>query len=309
MFLRQGRDHAAALRIRVPPGFRPPVRSQAIQVKAHLIVEEGVPYLRYITHQRATIQAVPQRVFWLNSLVEHGRNADPLESITEIRAQVQKSMQIDDDTVDLLMKQLDSKGRFKNSFQNSVLLSGFVAAKAFVMPEDPNDRPHIHLLLKQHPDSSRAIPIDIMNVDNRFGALLSPHFGIRVQASAKMVPSGEEGGEPTLSIRSNYRGVQQADGNAFEHRRWPKWAMADLKEYLNQRKAAQVARATAAAVAAGEIPNPNLATAAVEAGPVPVLDAPPDVDAESAADAEARALGASLMGSSAPEGESTAAAS
>lgn len=270
LLLRQTQDLTKSIPIRVARNFVPPVPWRAIMVTAHLLVTDGVPYFKYVHHISATIQSMPQKLFWLNSLRGAGKDVDPFDSLEKVRADIRKAMQVDDQVIDSMLKQVEANSRFRKAFTNKIVLSGFVGPKAFKPSEQEGGAGYVHLLLQQYPELEAAIPIDITGVDATFGQRLRAHLPVTVFAKAQM--ANDAAGTPAIRILSDWKGVAQAPGSAFAGKKWPQWAIDALRKYHEDRIAGVPAQ------------QPALPRAEPPAEP-PVADTPEDVPPHAPIDA------------------------
>ncbi|MEY2152263.1 hypothetical protein AB7849_15265 [Rhodanobacter sp. 115] len=221
LMLKQAASDSKIIRIKVSPGFRPPSDNQVVEVKCHCFAEGGRVQLHAIRIKRASLVAMPRRAAMLDALRKHGSNYDPFKSPQAIREEIKASLKLDDATVDAIIKQAGAVQGRDSGFVNKLILSGFVGFKGFVQPEEGEERGHVRLMLQQHSNPDRAIPIRILGADARYGQALQSNMPINVVAEARC--STSEAGDPVITIVSDKNNVGRSGEHDFEHRKFPAW--------------------------------------------------------------------------------------
>lgn len=245
LMLKQAASDAKVIRIKVAPGFRQPTDGQVVEVKCHCFAEQGKVQLHAVRIKRASLVAMPRRAAMLDALRKHGANYDPFESPKVIREEIKASLKLDDATVDAIIKQAGAVQGRDSGFINKLILSGFVGFKGFVQPEEGEERGHVRLMLQQHSNPERAIPIRILGADARYGQTLQSNMPINVVAEARCTTG--ENGEPVITIVSDKNNVGRSGAHDFEHRKFPAW-WVDMLTTIH-RKLRQGAAAPAAVAA------------------------------------------------------------
>lgn len=221
--LRQFADEKKAIRIRIPDMFRPPVDNTAVEVKCHVFAQKGEIELHFVRLKRASVTAIPKRHAWLDPLRKRGKDYNPFASMPEIREEIRQSLEMDDALVDSVIRQAQAgnvRGK-SQGFVNKLILSGFIGLKGFMQPKGANEEGHLRLMLQQHANPERAVPIRIYGVDARYGGQLGAAMPVTVVAEARSEVN--ENGHSTIHLRTDGRHVSPGGSQDFEHHTFPAW--------------------------------------------------------------------------------------
>lgn len=221
LLLRQVADEKRAIRIRTSPNFRPPVDNTVIEVKCHCFSDKGTIQLHYVRMKRASISAVSRKAAWLDPLRRRGKDYNPFASTKEIRDEIRDTLHLDDATVSAIIRQANSAPGRDTGFVNKLILSGFVGLKGFIQPTADEQEGHLRLMLQQHANPERAIPIRIRGVDARYGQTLQTNMPLNVVAEARCTIN--ERGEPNIILTTDKNHVGRSGAHDFEHRTFPAW--------------------------------------------------------------------------------------
>ena len=255
--LQQINGLAHAIYITVEPGTRIPKETTPVTVVAHVYGtkrEDGksIVEVRAIDIKKPSSRSMPIELVWNSSLAE-GSTADefqPFKSDGSFKGMIAE--QIDDsessEIADILRVLEATKGRLNTKLgenANVVTLAGFVEGAAIVRATHlggKEQQAYISVLLRQHRDASRAIPIRVYEKPEMLvGILRTIPVGYPVsmvgQVKVKVIPNNDdikEIADSFLYIRTrSLSGVTKGEEIKQEPSWWGEMArriMAERKE-------------------------------------------------------------------------------
>lgn len=210
--------------------------------------------------KRATITALPKRLSMLQPFVD--RN-NPLASLAELRANIEREMQrahaeVGQDkaegVADMMIRDV-SKDRSSAGWQNKVILTGFVGAKAMRQATDTEDA-HLYVQLHQHAETDRALPIRIYGSIASFGQHMKTLYPINIVGELDYSDTTNEEGVVTrqLYVSIKKSDVGSASAADFENRQIPGWWLRAFAAHKKRQEEANAA--SRGVVAAPAVPAP-----------------------------------------------------
>lgn len=261
-----------AVPIELPAGFAPPKEYTPITVVAHVFgrrTEQGEPeaYLRAIDTMTPSSRAMPLWLSW-NTTLPKGATEDDFKPFGK-DGTLDKSLDGDNgDTVDsddnragIVREILElTKGRLDTRLgdnANTVMLAGFLQGAALIRGDEKKS-PYLALLLRQHGDASKSIPV---RIHERSDGLLKSHLK-SIQLGAPLMATGQvrvkvipddDGNivKRTVYIRASGVSGAQQGVHMLSIPAWLKQMLLELKQRVEDRrmKALEAKRAAAGAQA------------------------------------------------------------
>jgi hypothetical protein len=271
MLLMQSADMAKAIPIRYSERHRLPMVNTPCEIQCHVIPyrigDKRFVHLEAVRIKRAGVNATPNMLWKLNAhrAPKSRKDTDynPFASVVEVREQMKANLGVSDQVVDILLSS-EGKGT-KSGFQNQVFLSGFIAERAFVPSMDVNLPSYGLLLLAQHKDAERHIPLVVSGrgVDPRYlKTLRSMHPVMLIGQVHVDVVRGADGSveQRHCSIRVDKNNLNGATASDFQGKAFPDWFYLAMEERVNLRKQLDaVSRKAVVAHLDDKLPEPQIA--------------------------------------------------
>lgn len=267
LLLMQSADPAKAIPIRYAAHQKLPMVNTPCEIQCHItpyrVGDKRFVRLEAVRIKRAGVNATPSMLWKLNAHRAPKSRQDaeynPFASVSEVREQMKVRLGVSDQVVDVLLSS-EGKGT-KSGFQNQAFLSGFIAERAFVPSMDVNLPSYGLVLLAQHKDAERHLPIVVTGrgVDPRYLKTLRTMHPVMLigQVHVDVVRTGDGAVEERhCSIRVDKNNLHGATGSDFQGKAFPDWFYLAMEERVNQRRQLDaVSRKAAVAHLSDQLPD------------------------------------------------------
>jgi len=250
ILLYQSANEDRAIPVRVNGRQRRPRPNTPCEIKCHVHGyrdEDGKFWVNLdaIQIKRASVTSTPRRLVALNALRPQealaAKDYSPFVSLERLKSEVKDSMRIDGDIVESLLQDASRRTSMHDSFQNKVILSGFVGMKGYVPPADDGsgDLGHVRVNVMQHTDQEIALQVRVLGADGRFSKEIKSFLPLVVMAQVRTdVVKNEQGEilERRVFLATERAHVGMANVNDFEHKRFPDWWVKKVNAHYAERQ-------------------------------------------------------------------------
>lgn len=250
MLLMQSNNPEQMLPIRIPKHMRMPSPNTVCEVKCRVRgYRDGTSgqsrvFLEAFMVKRAGITAVPRSRMLLNALRERNAAKDnPFASRAAIIEEVRRNLKLEEEAIQMLVKDAEKRVSHRDGFLNQVVISGFTGHKAYIPPADDGsgDLGAVHVNVLQTAVPSEAMIVRVRGADQRISKSLSPLAPLRIRGRISVIGTQKDDDGNVVSreliIDASRDDIGAADLNDFTGRQLPEWWKQMAKELAAQRAA------------------------------------------------------------------------